>query len=1740
MPPRVPAGQLPGADHRHALATKPTKKPVLTGAFVAPDPLGSAHVAAFSVDTPAGKAAVKAKAKRDWNAAVKAHNDRLIDARNRSATARTIGATVSSTAGLPPVGSPFAGVSKSKAKAKDPYQENLTAKVQLAKATLQRLTQGGVLGPVQELNRYLENQKVTDSIKPTFSDTHMLDPSLTRPAVHLTPAEDKAIIQGLVRPKAPPLPTRATLPAGALPPVRTQAQVGAEIGRLGAGATGSGPNLPGLGNLWGGAKDAASALLRETQVAAFGGADPAKPGEPLKRGVGPFGVNTDPATLERAQRETSEILSHLGPSKGSVPHVPVDLSAFNAQAQAAINENTPPGQPIYLDDAVKYGSFGLGPAMRKTLIQLAVDGGHNRKDATQAIDADLAAMAYNPLHHDVYTFGQNAAQDIGTLGAGLNIGPLIADPAIRAIEQGSPAPLLRTGGQLLDQIKNHLIFVGDRPIQENLYNQPFTTLTSNVPIAKYLGTRVGKGLGMEATREVVLPTTSREAIARGGGEHKVEIPSSQNVFQHYPQKIKDAILARSVHPAEQRAIDSGTDLPLGATMKRFAQRKIENAGHRQEQKYTHMQGTKAQRETKLQIESDARHATAEYLKALRKQKTTRADILGSSKKVDVADTESPGDLTKQKISSKQTRAEILAGTAPQASTSAEIIQAYTHWMENSVTDAEGYHKVALEKAEQAKAAAEAGDIEGSQILYQRSQEAENISKEHASIAKDQQRMIKYHQENPSDPLNLTEKEQAVVQALKGISVATTDLRKGDLVKPLTEDSATYGDVYQRAAIVHVVEAPGTELGGEHGTASWQAVDKMLKERKDWLTLESELKKGANDRGISSRNSPAAREQRGRIGALIPMLKDLERRRKQADTRVNAAREKLPQPTEAEAAMLERGTGRARVPARLHDAAETAAIRAGAGKGVIRKITQSAKKTLTEKKAVNAKAIAAETKRADEIERHQLAMFEEKAGNNLRREKDKLKSLEARATDKIERRRVADLTVRNQVERVGIAQRYYDTGFVADERLNSLRSKIAQMEADNAAEELTPKEIDAITKQHLSTAQTKAIGKVVLHDAIHENLHKGRTLEIDRQIESLRKQMSTAVAKHEELAGSSAFAELEATRHHTEFVTAMNEFHSLQKAVGRDPFHAPLPYPGQKGPVENAAALGTQFVNAHYTRDIHIEFVRDLEQNMRQRVQQELLRKAGNTPYVIKDPQPSSEVPAGFLLADANNIISLRRPVSGTEANASLADEWTMDRQEASRRVPTDGKKYVLISDDLHAWLKDEFVKGTLDVPFLKPLLDFTNKYRRWMLFTVPRTFINNALGNPLLAMLGGAGIVDYIRAYRMLKEKPELIPSTMLHKGPLHNALQQQKMTGYQSFWRNANVFHEDLGRVTVYMHHVIKAGKHDQGFKFYNRIDLASDKMTELMVNLAEGKDPRIHQFTEFADHWFGDMVQKNKYDPVLSTAFLFHRWVGHMVHLALWTMPTKYPGRTGLLLNLSNMADEYRQAHGEWPDWARSLIPIWKTMELPGGAQQVVQWGLNTQGINPFATPGQTFDLGTAGQPKAPLLAVAASNITPPIRLFLEQMIGKRLDTLEPYKDQYGNPLGGANWRLAANQIIAGTPVANLLISRSGKPDDYVGGLDDIMNTHQHRYSAAGLKDPSYYPPSALGHGFWYDLLVRALNASGMPIRPVDEKGARTERAAHNQLLRQRADYRARLKHHPPKLSPAEIAQNQAANNP
>lgn len=1522
---------------------------------------------------------------------------------------------VGSVFGLPDVGHPFQGIGEPTGAPAKKKGKNQTEQSALARARLQRLTHGGLLTPAQRVAEAKAAIKVP--AKPLFATPP--PEGKAAPAASKPPAQTSAP----TGPRAGMAAAEAKKPKGSLLPT-----VQAILDRI------QKPALPGGThdiNLAAGTALAAAASIPSTLFRA-----PA----PTYTGGGLGAPHTavekvKPTEFPAAYRGIETALQGFKQARGAIPGgVEVAQADLTPQGRKLLAKQGQTG-PIDLKTLIDtYGEGNLGPRIRKQLIDLAGKNGHNVKDAATWTDSDAAQFAFNPYKHSVSGFVRNFAADLSGLMALPQIVPPMASGVVQAA-QGNIQPLARTGGQFVDQWKNHLAFVGDRPLWENFYGAPVTTWTSNVPVVKSAGTFLGKRAGLEATRDVTLPTTSRVNPETGEPvPHKVAVPATQNIVTRPLTRVSDAILARSEHPSQRRQ---------EGRVDRSNPRPIAMLGHQLEKRYAHKAGERSRTMATLSKGHEARQAQNELISSVRALPSRVRDLRVGAQKV-----ESEGQM--RKVSNKQQHAESIVEHTRLGLSSDEAVR---YW-EGQLAETEhqlGEARNELSIARENDDAGAAGTAQRAIDELERVHQAQGLRRDFSAA-------------NPVDIHNLTPPEQRVADAFRNASGVITGLKAGR--GTMGEAGQLYGDLKDNLEAVAKLH-PDSPAGRLAAIA--------LTHRETMMTLEDKM--GT----LADRSSPLAQSHLGRVKVLDKALEDIAGRRQSVADRRERARSTGPNREQAAA---------------------------GTDKGTLRAIVNEGRSALTAKRERHAVRVRAEEKIANEMEAEQRTSHGKVSEAQIGAKRTQLHDAERRAKSPVDRvSAAAKRDVTSITEEIGALERIKEHGFTPSDRLVAQRAKVERMKGENATIELAPGRAAEIARHHISEAETKRIGEQTLHDAIHENQRVGAERELGRLHGRLQAQRDESASTFERVSGSSTEASLRHEQASRQFVDAMKLFQEHQHEQGVDPYHVTLRRPGDRSgsTVVKQSKKDTQFPEGNYTSDIHIQVSADLEANAKVAIEDEMFRDISKQPYVINDPSPGSKIGPGFLLTDAEALKTPRKPIFGPDENEDLIESWQKQRRAPAQYVPDDGKKYALVAEDMQGWIT-EIVRPKVDFDNarLNAVLHFTNQYRRWMLFTLPRTLINNAVGNPVLAAIGGAGIVDYIRAVHILRNHPEVIPSTLRHIGPIANVGETMKLTGYQAFWRNANVFHEDLGRLTTYVHHVVRHAKNEQGLKFYNRIDMGSELMTNYLKGLAEGRNPDVLKFTDEATKWFGNMSKRNKWDPVLATGFLFHRWVGHMIHLTLWTMPVHYPVRTAFLLNLSQMADDYRKEHGNLPDWAKSIVGTFSTVDKVVGMPQRVLWGLNTGSTNPLATPGQTFSIGSESSGSAganPISAVLAANLNPLAQVLFAYGSGKRLDNFSDLKDTYGRPVGPMDTFTGLHQLVANAPVVSSVFSATGLADNAL----QFTPGAPRRYSRAGLRDPDYYPPGAPKSLLW-NILWRLGKAGGVSFNAVDSTGPRSQHAAQS----------------------------------
>lgn len=1630
--------------------------------------------------------------------------------------------------GAPSKGNPFGVYAKPAAPAKPVSVverktskiPNLTQHVALARAGRIAGAHGGLLPPA-ELHTVAEAQH---AIHQTIAERRIaaaaaIAKTIANQPGHTTPLPPSRPIQigaPLGGPSAA-LPHAAAVGGGLPPSGRLQAQATAQAANRGSSVWDDIKGVLDTASRMGGTAIEGAASVPGTFATVpsvtYGGSGLGTPDRPPVMGVKPTGLGNAIVDVNDRMSQYLAKAQKAGHAAIKVPHNPVSFLGLNAQVQAALTKaGYKKGDTLYADDLAKiYGNGYFGATTRKALGDAATANGWPATQIPGLADPDLSYRAVTKFHPSLLGFLQNATGDVSVLASGAQLLPMAASAITRSIEQRSPQPLVRTGAALGQQWVNHLPVVGNMPFWENAYFQPFTTATSVAPVAKFAGLRAGimadrlGAPGLSGEREVTLPTT---------GE-KVTVPTTQNILTRPIVAGVDRLLPHSLHPNE-RAVEGESPTILN------------RLGHRIENtRYNKPFAERALTQSKLEIEHEPRLVLNSYLKAVKDLPTTKRDLLPFGHRVEEG----------AKVSDKQTRAETIIRHAAVNTSSDALARFYRTLEARSRVDAELAHGHAATHEELAQEAADSGESETalnhSAVAAAHTAEATHLE----NVAHDQALQATYSEKNPVNLDTLNESEQRLAAAAREVSQEATAVKSRG--GKLGATAAVWGDLQHRLTIISTLEGKDSATP----TAAGALADATLAARKEMLDLEAKLSETAKTRGqagLSTSAGAAARNELGKLRALEPLLRDVQDRLSAASARhvrsdqtterqagkavtvsshpsldeanKAAATHQAQHPENAVTVARGKSKGepvyhvRSKVPGG-ETAAETAAARARISPGSLRTVREAAQRALKAKREERGKLVAAEARSADRMEAVERGAHAKVAGARVDAAQRALDQLTFRA-ERLAGKGPSGKMLEEARNKLQMAKAEQEHGFTPSRALETQRASASIHATQISGMELDDKEMAALAKLHLKPAELAAANKVELEQAIHEAAHGGSVRELNRLAARLEAQHAESSARFEDLSGSQAKAQLAHEAATARYEEGLKKFDAVDSTgTGRNPFHIVMRMPGERSRTQPVRlTTGEQFSEGNYTPDIHLELARDLEGHTKIAVEARLFEKISASPYVIDDALGHSAVPPGFVQVDKDVLASLRKPWRDASEANDVMEKWvTQGKRRAPGEKVTPGNTTVLISRDMHDWITQE-LRSPHHSKGVNMALQFTNMYRRWMLFTLPRTLINNAIGNPILAMAGGAGIMDYIRAIKLLREHPELIPVVERHRGAIANAFETAKLTGYQAFWRNANVFHEDLGRLTVYVHHAIKEYKSDNSLAFYKQVDMASEHMTNYLSDLAEGKNPKVHDFIKFADDWFGNMAKRGKYDTFLSTAVLFHKWVGHMIALTLWRMPTKYPGRTALLYNLANMADQYRKEHGQWPQWAQGLLVLWHRTNPVLGSPQTVGYGMGTQGWLPWATPAQSIGLGSDSDQKGLLQTALAANANPALRIALETLSGRRLDTLDQFKDTYGNTLGPFNPGVLAQSVVSQTPLLSTAFPRTGLAGNAsqlpVGGVPGLgwMNAEQPSYSAASAKDPSLHAPSVYHHGFLLDTAARAAAALGLSPGVTDEGGIRS----------------------------------------
>lgn len=514
-------------------------------------------------------------------------------------------------------------------------------------------------------------------------------------------------------------------------------------------------------------------------------------------------------------------------------------------------------------------------------------------------------------------------------------------------------------------------------------------------------------------------------------------------------------------------------------------------------------------------------------------------------------------------------------------------------------------------------------------------------------------------------------------------------------------------------------------------------------------------------------------------------------------------------------------------------------------------------------------------------------------------------------------------------------------------------------------------------------------------------------------------------------------------------------------------------------------------------------------------------------------------------ADPNVIYLKRGTLSGpiklehTVGEHNLTDEGVVSTLDQMRQaleggqvkpvngyVPAHGDIVQMprtIFDEMHA--STQIPKGSKVGQFY----DTANrKYQRLML-SKPSTAMANIVGNPILAMMGGASPWEATAGgYRAL-EHPEHIPPQLLGQGLGGAAGTRGAVTPagkYIDFSISHQRTSEDAARAGLY-HHVVTP---------YVRKQMAETAASadQVLKDLASGKDPNATRFVKKVEDFLGTMKNSKHSSPgterMLSRGILFHRWLGHILTMTLYTMPVKYPGRAVLLQRISEIGDDYRKHHGVFPSWYLSMIPLMRHIATGAGVPESFTRVLPTGSVWPTANMPMPLADSEGSNPYAAIIG----STNPVLRSAIEAPTGFDFANLRPYKDSSGAqiaPLSPEAGKLFLGQEYRNIPYTSVVTPMPGRSaDSFPGNMHDAV--HKNRYGRPlppgfgtssipyGGSTPALTPQYALGA-----LSRLFLGGSGVQDLPAQTRGTNYARTAQmvkarqgrNKIIRERARARA-----------------------
>lgn len=1367
----------------------------------------------------------------------------------------------------------------------------------------------------------------------------------------------------------------------------------------------------------------------------------------------------------------------IRPQPPSAPHVLIPSDWLDAESRAASK-----GAPVYADE-IKPGGYALGVEKRTKLIPLLRKKGQSVQDLPTWNDAEALARAFGPkFSYNVTDFIRNYTADLGEQGALVNAPSLIGSAVAQSVEERSAMPLAHLGQSFLEGYRKPAPVIGDRPWYRNAYERPITTALTVAPIVKG-GLRIGPGRFIKPTRTLEVPSAIRAYEAEPTPERLdaafPTVPATQHPIGRTGQAIHDYFLKHGTPDTEGLGPVATARAKIGNKANERLDERTMRAKHEQ---------------SRLKKGQEPYVALLEYSNAIRDVPAWQRLLPKGRKQARLIEA-------------------IVRSHAAFAAHSDQVAEAFDNYAKESDAAVVTHETTAMHleaeiaKRQQAEAlrqarhqddALAAGD-EGRPALPEDREltrlkaelKAEHAAaEERRAVAKTQRTKAQEFREFTIDPHAPEKGHGELAEAARKAARLQTQMLKD--AGFIDDKGVLYGDWQHKMALVRATEGPNSPraiaAGTPNGTPAWHIAETIQAHgglRDQFNALRDKIHGREHDDGteipasadIRSAESEHQLGRARRVNRLVQTLADVQRG---ARRRARERRERLP----AEHAEHPHGPV-AHAVAR----AQAADINPGV---VTRAVDKATSALLSVRRAMGDRAkridegaqkLEAEERKAHhEDTQDEIARLEQsiKTATIARHPQTKILELERQLRD---------------------ARELQESGFTPSRRLLTMRGRAEREALRSRMHGLTDAQISEHIDKHFTPDEIEAIGRPVIEDAVRHALDEHAS--VPGLGDDLARVREEARAAFGEAAGHSIDDALHLDTLKARYGEALRAFDKNQRDLGYDAAHGHLHAPDTPYGLQPVTRSGgTQFREGNFTNDMHVFYASDLAGLTHKAVEGLMYQELAQGPFVLPHPVQGEPVPKGFYAIPREAWTGLERASRDSD---QLAQLQTALERPGPAVVPFDGGETILISEVMRQHVIDLIKRGKPEE--LHWFLKATNTYRRWMLFTLPRTWVANAVGNPILASLQGKALFHWGESIYLLRKHPELIPNNLRLRGIAANIGGKRGARGLfgpQAFWRHHNTFQEDNGNLMVYLMHAKKAYKKENGLRWFNRVGWMNEHWLSFLDDLANGRNPDAAEYSAKSAEMFGEMNKSYKLDPQLSGLFMFHRWVGHMIFLTMWTMPVRYTGRTLFLQQTAILADQYRKEHGLFPDWAQEMIPLWDEVDTVLGKAQHVTWALSGSNILPQATYGQTFDLGDEAREKTLLQSAVANNVTPLVRIPAETLwLQRRLDTLQPFQNEVGQDINGIDPYVVANSVIANIPLVNTAFPRPGLADNTV--QIPYLFPQNERYSKRGIGNRDMAPSRAFrDRTWWQEVILRLGSTVGGTVRPIDAAGPRTFKQA------------------------------------